>query len=164
MTEQKMELQAEQTKVYVERVSAFLAQARAWCTERDLNVSGDSVELNEEHLPKYLAPTLHVSTKDGVTVARLVPRGSAIIGAHGRIDLIGHVTRHAFLFQIGKGPTISMKAIIHGKTTSESSRPMLSGVDGDGWYWMETAIGRAKHVDESLFMDLLTDASDYDFE
>jgi hypothetical protein len=164
MTEKKMEQQSDQTRVYLERVSAFLAKARGWCTERDLDVSADSVELNEEHLAKYHAPALHVSTKDGVSVARLTPRGSAIIGGYGRIDLIGHVTRHAFLFQVGNGPTISMKTIVHGKTASESSRPMLSGVDGDGWYWMEASIGRAKRVDESLFMDLLTDVSDYDFE
>jgi hypothetical protein len=143
-------------------VSAFLVRAREWCTEQDLTVLDDAVELNEQGMPKYPAPSLHIS-KHGVSLAKIVPLGAAIIGAQGRIDLIGHVARHAFPFHVGKGPGISIRATVDGKTTSEAARPMLSGIDGDDWYWIEAKIRRAKRVDESLFLDLLTDVSDYEF-
>ena len=106
----------------MERVRAFLVRAREWCTERDLTVQDDVVELNEQGMPKYDAPSLHIS-KDGVSLAKIVPLGAAIIGAQGRIDLIGPVARHSFLFHVGKGQGISIRASVNGKTTSvEGSR------------------------------------------
>ncbi|MFK4448503.1 hypothetical protein ABH944_008529 [Caballeronia udeis] len=157
-----MEQHAEKAQLFVERVRAFLVRAREWCTERDLTVQDNVVELNEQGMPKYHAPSLHIS-KDGVSLAKIEPLGAAIIGAQGRIDLIGPVARHAFLFHVGKGPGISIRAIVNGQATSETSRPMLSGIDGDDWYWIEAKVRRAKRVDESLFLDLLTDVSDYEF-
>ena len=147
---------------YVERVTSFLGAVSGWCREHGLTVERDTVTLNEELMAQYDAPSLHIS-KDGVSVAKILPVGSKIIGAQGRVDLIGRVTRHAFLFYVGKGPAFSTQTILGGKTTTSSSTPMLSGVDGDGWYWIEARVRRPKRVDESLFLDLLTDVSDYEF-
>jgi hypothetical protein len=147
---------------YVQRVTTFLVQVSAWCRAHGLTVERDAVTLSEELMAKYDAPILYIA-KDGVSVAKILPVGSKIIGAHGRVDLIGRVTRHAFLFYVGKGPAFSMQTNAGGKTTTSSSTPMLSEVDEDGWYWIEARVRRAKHVDESLFIDLLTDVYDYEF-
>ncbi len=32
---------------------------------------------------------------------------------------------------------------------------MISGINGDGWYWYEVSVRRAKRVDESLFLDFV---------
>ncbi|MGF6807870.1 hypothetical protein OKW30_002996 [Paraburkholderia sp. Clong3] len=147
---------------YVQRVTTFLGEVSAWCRDHGLTVERDVTTLSEEMMAQYDAPILHIS-KDGVSVAKIQPVGSKIIGAHGRVDLIGRVTRHAFLFYVGKGPTFSTQTTVGGKNTTSSSAPMLSGVDGDGWYWIEARVRRAKRVEESLFLDLLTDVSDYEF-
>jgi hypothetical protein len=147
---------------YVERVTSFLGEVSGWCRDRGLSVERGVVTLNEERMDRYDAPSLYLS-KDGVSLARILPAGSRIIGAHGRVDLIGRVTRHAFLFYVGNGPVISTKTVVGGKTATSSSTRMFSGVDGDGWYWIEARVRRPKRVDESLFADLLTDVSDYEF-
>ena len=41
---------------------------------------------------------------------------------------------------------------------------MWSGINGDGWYWIEAVVRKARRIDESLFIDLLSDASDHDFQ
>lgn len=147
---------------YVQRVTSFLEEVSAWCREYDLTVKRDTVTLNEERMAQYDAPSLFIA-KDGVSVARILPVGSKIIGALGRVDLIGCVTRHALLFYAGNGPAFSTHTAAAGKATASSSAPMLSRVDRDGWYWIEAKIRRAKRVDESLFLDLLTDVSDHEF-
>ena len=162
MTEPKQEPPLFSPEEYVQRVETFLTEARGWCERHGLAVERGVVKLREERMAEYDAPTLAIST-DGMPVAKILPVGSKIIGAQGRIDLVGRVTRHAFLFYVGKGPVISEQSVVAGKATRSSSMPMHSGVDGDGWYWIEATVRRAKRVEETLFLDLLTDVSDYEF-
>ncbi|PMS16893.1 hypothetical protein C0Z18_22405 [Trinickia dabaoshanensis] len=155
----------EKVRLYRDRVAAFMMQAHGWCTARGLVVEEVTTELLEEALPKYEANSLHILTPDRQPLAELLPTGSAIIGALGRIDLRGTLARHAFLFQTGKGPRVSLSdTSADGKTSSDTPRPIISGIEGDGWYWYEAFIRRAKQVDENLFLDLLTDVSDYEFQ
>jgi hypothetical protein len=125
-------------------------------------VDGDVVTLREEHMAAYEAPSLYIS-KDGVSVAKVLPVGSKIVGAQGRVDLTGRMARHALLFHPGKGSVLSRQTTAGRETTHSSSAPTLSTVYGDGWYWIEATVRRPKCVDESLFLDLLTDVSDYEF-
>jgi hypothetical protein len=155
-----MEQHAEKVKVYLERLNAFLAQVRAWCEVRNLVLAETKVDLNEEGLPRYEASGLRISTLDGRLLASLTPIGSAIIGAQGRVDLAGRMATHALLYHTKQDPALSVR--INGK--SERSKPLLSGVDSDSWYWVEAKVRKARRVDESLFIDLLSDASDYDFQ
>ena len=162
MAEPKTEDAGFSSVEYVQRVATFLGEVSAWCGERGLTVEPNTVTLREELMAQYDAPSLYIA-KDGVSVAKILPVGSKIIGAQGRVDLIGRVTRHALLFYVGKGPAFSTQTVVGGRTTTSSSTPMLSEVDGDGWYWIEARVRRAKRVDESLFLDLLTDVSDHEF-
>ncbi|WP_213762838.1 hypothetical protein [Caballeronia sp. dw_19] len=163
MTEPKSEHVLLSSEEYVQRVATFLREASGWCKDRGLSVEYDVVTLREERMAEYEAPSLYIS-KEGVSLAKIVPVGSRIIGAQGRVDLIGRVTRHAFLFYVGKGPQFSTQTVVGGKSTSSSSTPMLSRVDREGWYWIEARVRRAKRVEENLFIDLFTDVSDYEFE
>jgi len=155
----------EKVRLYQERVAAFMDHAQAWCTAHGLTVEKFPTELSEEALPKYQANSLRILRPNGQHLAELLPTGAAIIGALGRIDLQGAIARHAFLFQTGKGPTIGSHIVTsEGKTTHKTTIPIVKGIDGDGWYWYEAFIRQAKRVDESLFLDLLTDVSDYEFQ
>lgn len=164
MTEQIVKQPPGMISDYLERLTALYRDMRHWCSKLGLEVTDGTIELNEEGLPLYTAPSINI-TRDRAAVAEVVPVGAAIIGARGRVDLIGRMARHAFLFQVGKGPTITIQTVVEGKPNdNEPGRPIIPGIDGDGWYWVEASVRRAKRVDEALFVDLLTDVSDYDFQ
>jgi hypothetical protein len=143
VTEPKAEPTLFSSDAYVLRVEAFLTEASGWCKSHGLAIENGVVTLREERMAEYKAPSLDIS-KDGVPVAKILPVGSKIIGAQGRIDLVGQVARHAFLFYVGKGPAFSTQTVVAGKTVSSSSVPMLTGVDGDGWYWIEAKVRRGE--------------------
>ncbi|WP_321871712.1 hypothetical protein [Paraburkholderia tropica] len=164
MTDQKLEQLPEMASTYLEHLKSLYEDVREWCAKRGLQVVEGAVEMNEQGLPHYEAPKITI-TRDGAPVAELVPLGAAIIGARGRVDLKGRLSRHAFLFQVGRGPSITIRATHEGSTSHDGpARPMIQGIDGDGWYWLESHARRAKRVDEALFGDLLADVSDYDFQ
>lgn len=156
----------EKVTAYQERVSAFMEQARVWCTSHGLRVECLPAVIIESCAPKYLAPSLRIlNEQSDALVAELLPTGSAIIGALGRIDLKGRFARHALLYQIGNVSQNSTNAALSDDTTSRETRRLAySGHAGDGWYWREAWIRKAKLVDEELFLELLTDVSDHEFQ
>ncbi|MGS1035951.1 hypothetical protein [Burkholderia glumae] len=156
-----MEQAKEKVVKYLERVRAFETEVRRWCEARQLTIVEHTADLFEPFVEKYQAPALKVLLGDGSQIAELVPAGSNIIGALGRIDLIGRMARHPFLFYSGKGPAIAINVAGQPGPTPQ---PIVAGIDGEGWYWLETSITRAKRVDETLFIDLLSDATDHEFQ
>jgi hypothetical protein len=162
MTEPTTQHAFRSTEEYVQRVTSFLTQAGGWCRDRGLTIQSDVVTLREDRIPEYEAPCLYISM-DGVSLARILPVGSRIIGARGRVDLIGQIARHPLLFCVGKGLSASRQTVTGERRAISSSTSVLSGLEVDGWYWIESAVLRAKRVGENLFLDLLTDVSDYEF-
>lgn len=155
----------EKVRLYKERVTAFMTQARAWCEARQLKIEEIPTDIFEEGLDSYRADGLRILSPSGERLAELLPSGSAIIGAQGRINLIGSLARHAFLYQTGKGPAIQVSVTTAtGAPSTDSPTPLYRGVDGDGWYWFESSMRKAVQVDESRFLDLLSDVSDYEFQ
>ncbi|WP_175992779.1 hypothetical protein [Burkholderia vietnamiensis] len=161
-----MDQLSEKVATYQQRVKDFMVQAHGWCTAHGLRVEETPTHVLESYTPKYEARSIRILTVDSdIPIAEVLPTGSAIIGAHGRIDLRGRLARHAFLYQTGKGPGIGITTTAADGTIShEAPTPIYSGIDGDGWYWYEASIRKAKRVDEALFLDLITDVSDYEFQ
>jgi len=161
--ESKTEDGAQAAEEYVQRVSAFLKQVRGWCEEYDLVMKEGVTTLREEDMPDYDAPSLAISV-EGVNVATIVPVGSKILCAQGRVDIKGLLTRHSLLFRLGAGPRYPYltRADFGQKVPRRLMRPNRA-VEQDGWYWIEGHIRKPKLVDKSLFLDLLTDVSDYEF-
>src|SRR5215469_12569666 len=85
------------SEAYVRRVTSFLNDASGWCRDRGLTVENSVVTLREQGIPEYQAPSLFIS-KEGVSLAKMLPVGSRILGAQGRVDLIGRIARHTLLF------------------------------------------------------------------
>jgi hypothetical protein len=154
MSELKTEQIILTPEAYVQCVRSLLDEVGGWCAARSLTTQEGVVRLREEDVPEYEAPSLFIS-KDGVPKAKIVPIGLNILGAQGRVDLSGRVTRQPLLYRIGKGAASSTQSDTKGKTGTSSPR-WLSDVERDGWYWIEGNILRPKLVDESLFVDLLT--------
>ena len=84
MTDQTVEQLPDLVRDYLERVNALYSEVRQWCSQRELEVSEGTIELNEEQTPLYAAPSLRI-TRGGARLAEVVPIGAAIIGAHGRV-------------------------------------------------------------------------------
>lgn len=67
------------------QLSNFLAMEKA---SGLVTVQGSSVQLREDYLGDYEAPALFIHIGDEVVAA--MPRGTLIVGSHGRVDLRGN--------------------------------------------------------------------------
>lgn len=98
-----------------------------------IQIRRDRVQLSEDHLGAYEAEALTFVIGNDKVVAK--PIGTLLIGAWGRVDLVGArgLLRLALLEK--GGPTIWTRIEIGGKT-EEDVRPMLPGsfVDKREWY------------------------------
>lgn len=146
---------------YLQRIEMLSKDVRGWCAAHNLTVTEESVTLREMDVPDYDAPVLKISS-GGVVLARLEPVASRVMCAEGRVDLIGRFTRQMLLFRITEGPTYPMPHILGLKNPGTFELPG-SVATQDGWYWTESHLRRLKPITEILFLDLLTDVSDYEF-
>ncbi len=148
-------------KQYLHRVDALLRDATEWCERRGLQVDIRPHDLNEEREGKYEAPALVIS-KDGKLVAKLIPVGSDIIAANGRVDIIGPVTFHNLLFYGDYDPGFKSATIVRRQPGGVLRARLVRRVKEDGWFWIESWVRRAVLLDEALFIDLLEDVFGHD--
>lgn len=124
-----------------------------------------SVNLTEEIFGSYTAQSLEIESPDHRLIATLRPIGAGILGALGRVDLVGTRDTQIIVYYATGGPTIrfSHKNAV-GKESATHQRPLLEGVAKEGWYWrQDRRLGRARPLDKQLFCDLLREVSDYEF-
>ena len=128
-----------------------------------LRASRSVMELHEEVPGHYEAPMLTIHDSQGKKVGDMLPVGAWIIGAEGRVDLVGSLGRESLMYMAEGGPRFTTKVGNGGKTEGEHSTPLFRGVEEAGWYWIERwRPSRARRLEEELFMDLLSEVSDYD--
>lgn len=135
---------------YISRLGELYSAIEKWIKQTDLRASRSTMDLDEEDLGRYEAPTLTIQDATGKTVADLRPVGAQIVGAEGRVDIVGRLDRGNLLYVTPE----------KGK-----SKRLFKGIEDAGWYWIgETRLGRAYPVTKQLFLDLLSEVSDYDVE
>lgn len=150
-------------KNYLKRLNELYKEVKKWTKTRALVVKEKEVNLNEELLGQYKAPGLLIIDKKGEKIAELQPVGAQIIGANGRVDVIGKLDQMYLVYLEPSGPRLTITEKVNNEETQRPSRPLFRGVDNPGWYWIESArLGRARTVTEELFLDLLTEVSDYE--
>jgi hypothetical protein len=148
---------------YVSRLNMLYSDVVKWIKDTDLKVSHDQVELHEEVIGSYKAPALVIQEAQGNKVVDLLPVGARIIGAEGRVDLVGRLDRNNLVYLKTGGPQITTRVRTGADGSEESARPLFKGVERPGWYWIgETRLGRAHPLTKELFLDLLSEVSDYD--
>ena len=159
-----METKVDQKKKdYLKWLNELYQDIKKWVKTRALVVKEKEVNLNEELLGQYKAPGLIIIDKKGEKIAELQPVGAQIIGANGRVDLIGKLDQMYLVYLEPSGPSLSITEKVTNEKTQKPSRPLFRGVDNPGWYWIESArLGRARVATEELFLDLLTEVSDYE--
>ncbi len=147
---------------FLSRLEALYTDVTSWVADRTLNVSSSFVELHEETLGRYEVPCLSIQKAGGEEIGMLNPVGATVIGASGRVDLVGAVDREILVFLDKGGPTISRTIQDSGQAKTQTV-PLYRGVSEDGWYWIESRKpSRARLLDKTLFLDLLDEVSDYE--
>ena len=134
-----------------------------WLKGTDLKASRGTMELDEEVLGRYEAPTVTIQNAQAKKVADLLPVGAQIIGAEGRVDLVGTLDREVLVYLSQGGPRITVKAANRREAEGGRATPLFRGVEEAGWYWIERSRpARARRLTQELFLDLVSEVSDYD--
>jgi hypothetical protein len=123
----------------------------------------EEMVIHEKAPGKYTVNKLIILDDNDNRIAELVPIGAWIIGASGRVDLIGKLDRVTIVDLEKGGPTLTTSITEGGKQEENKTRYLYKGVDHEGWYWIEnTRLGRIYALDQKLFFDLLAEVSDYE--
>lgn len=149
---------------YLQHLHALYADMRRWLEDKGLRIDSESVEIHEERIAKYAADQLLIIDPDGeTTIARVRPVGQNILGASGRVDLVGNQGKESLLY-LNNGETSVKTASGPTSAPTPKTKRIVPGVKGDGWYWMEGRTNRRAHsVDETLFLEFLSDVSGHVF-
>jgi len=157
----RSETQSRQAE-YIARLEGLYSSVDKWIEDMGLTLSRSSIELNEEVAGRYEVPAAAILDAEGRKVAELLPLGAWIIGAEGRVDLVGPLDRASLVYLRRSGPHIDMKEANATGNLKDWSRPLFQGVDRAGWYWIEDRrLGRAHPVTKRLFLDIVAEVSDH---
>ena len=151
-------------KEYISRVKKLYSRIEEWLQGKSLSARRGQSEVNEEAPGRYTVPTLTILDEKGKEIAELQPVGAWVIGAEGRVDIVGVLDRDTLVYMETGGPQVSTRASVTttGQKIGEQSRPLFKGVERAGWYWIEDKRrGRAHLLNGRLFMDLVSEVSDY---
>lgn len=147
---------------YLNRVKELLTEIEQWSAAKGLCTERGNLALNEEDYGHYQVETLRIFTPDKVKIAELIPVGASIIGAKGRVDLMGTIDQEILVDWEKGGPGFVSTVTINNHEETQT-RYLYRGVDDPGWYWVESRkLNRAYKLDKRLFFDLLLAVSDYD--
>ncbi len=147
---------------YIAWLKELHDEVKKWIKKEKLVAQEKDVEINEEIPGRYQAPSLSIQDKSGKEIAELRPVGAWIIGAEGRVDVIGRLDQIHLVYLEPPGPGISVVVSDDGGKIERNSRILFQGVENPGWYWIEDKPrGKAHLINGELFMDLLSEVSDY---
>ena len=148
---------------FTNEVERLLSEIESWVQAENLLSARSSISVSEEALGRYTVSKLELNTQDGKKLADLVPIGTRILGANGRIDLRGPYD-NAILVHLNKGgPTVT--TTINAGTPEAQTRtiPFYRGIGHAGWYWIDRTSNHQGHaIDKECFLNLLSQVSDYE--
>jgi len=147
--------------LYLERVEQLYTPIKQWLTEEQLLFVPSQMETIEQ-LATYKTTQLSIKTQAGKTLGKIKPKGSRVILGEGLIEIEGWLGKESLVYMIKNGLKIT-KPDRHN-SDKLITVPMYKGIDIDGWYWIEDSRrNRAHLLDKSLFFELITFVSDYEF-
>lgn len=135
----------------------------SWIGTHGLTALPEKIEVTEEASGKYSANKLTIQDEKKQIIASIVPIGAWVIGANGRVDLIGKFDK-LIIVNLEKGGLSLSTTMTVGDHQETSTRHFYKGIKEAGWYWIEdTRLGKARLLDKDLFLELLSEVSDYEF-
>jgi hypothetical protein len=151
---------------FLARVRSLLADCRQWAEELGLHTQVGATTIQEERLGTYEAPTLKLLNASHQPVAEMIPFGAGLIGALGRVDVLGHYGKREKIVYLSQGGPVLTSRIQIGADgpVEESSRPLLRGIEREGWYWVSPyPMRRAFPLTREVWVDLLNAVSGHGF-
>ena len=146
------------------RVNHLYSDIELWLKTEQFIIKKEKIEISEKIAGSYKIESLIVLDNENNKIAELRPVGAWIIAAEGRVDIIGKLNKENLVYLISEGPHLTIIEEAKNSKTAKSSRPLFRGIEGNGWYWIESKRpGRARLLDKNLFIDLMSMVSDYEF-
>lgn len=143
-------------EIYFERVNDLFLKMKNWLNTKDFKFQETNVTVIEKNI-KYIAPSIELTILEKNLNVKIVPMGCYIIGAEGRVDIVGELDSTIIVFLKKGGPSVSIQEQ-YGNPNRRTGQPRLffKNINDDGWYWIEDKrLGRAKPIDKELFLDLI---------
>jgi len=138
---EKIEAQIEWYNGEVESVKTRLMK---WLKEfgHQVTISEQKITITEELSGPYRAFRYDFLIDESLKVS-LIPNGIWIVGAKGRIDLIGPSGTEKLVYFFVGGPGISTETKDgSGKVIEKSSHGYFDNVDEENWYWYDDSTYR----------------------
>lgn len=92
-------------KEWIEQLQKFMTEIKIWLEQPKreglIGIIEREVEITEEHIGKYNAPSLELTI--GAERIKITPIGRFIIGASGRVDISSYIEKFIVLHHSEKG-------------------------------------------------------------
>ena len=121
---------------FLNKLNELYCQIENFVNKYGLKYRYEEIQIYEEYAGKYFAKEMYVS-RDGEFVFKLKPIGAYIIGADGRVDMIGTLDTKVIVYleKLYKMEfTVSTELRNKEELVSTSSIPLYDGYEGPGWY------------------------------
>jgi hypothetical protein len=146
---------------YLERVEQLYTPIKQWVREENLVIVPSRVDTIERQAT-YKVTQLTLKTQEGETLAEIKPTSSMLVAGEGLIEIEGWFGKETLVYMIKDRLMITKPS--RKDRTKNVTVPMYEGIDVDGWYWIEDSRrNRAHRLDKSIFLELITFVSDYEF-
>jgi len=110
---------------FLNKLNELYSQIENFANKYSLKYRYEEIQIYEEYAGKYLAKEMYV-LKDGEFLFKLKPIGAYIIGADGRVDIIGRLDSKVIIYL---EKLYKMEVAI-----STDNIPLYEGYEGPGWY------------------------------
>jgi virulence-associated protein VapD len=149
---------------YAERLNALYDSIETWLDKEQYHFERGSVELEQQNIGKYTAPTLTITnTYIKERVAELKPDGALIIAAEGRVEIIGDIDSMYLLYLVsesGIDVDVSTKVGNEPEITRGKRWNVFRGFQTEGWYFTEIPrLAMVKPITKDLFHAILAGVS-----
>lgn len=142
MTKESVEAEIEWYNGQLKKVADQFSE---WVKELGHSISRvneKKIEKAEELSGTYKATQFDLRLDETLNVS-LIPYGIWIIGAKGRVDIVGPAGREKLVYLLPEGPAVSVAEPGEPyNTETEHTHQIFSNIQEEGWYWYDDSIYR----------------------
>ena len=142
--------------IYLTDIKNLYQEINKWINNRPLKSQEKKIVIHEKAPGKYEVMKLIILDDNDNWIAELVPIGAWVIGAKGRIDLIGKLDKATIIDLEKGGPTLTT-SLAEGKKEKENKiKYLYKGVDQEGSKIIKNnRLGRLYALDQKFFFESL---------
>lgn len=158
-----MQFPIERPKEYLAKLAALYVDFRTWLKPVGIETSQYEIRLLEEAFGAYVAPGMKLYLNNRL-LADVRPVGAAIIGASGRVDIVGSVATATLVYLEKGGPRITITETSGNHSHTTHGPLLFVGIGNSGWYWIQDRQShKALPLGKDLCLNLISSVSDHAF-